>query len=94
MHRLPNGQKKAVIEYNGNFFDLALIFNHDKPGVMGNIATALGKYSINISRMQVRQDEDRVDNIVFLKTDTPIPDDVLKELRDLPMVITVTLLEL
>jgi len=42
----------------------------------------------------VGQDEDGVNNIIFLKTDTPIPNNVLKELRDLSMVITVTLLEL
>jgi len=41
----------------------------------------------------VGQDEDGVNNIIFLKTDTLIPKDVLKELRDLPMVNTVTLLE-
>lgn len=72
---------------------LALIFNLDKPGAIGSIGTTLGKNSINISRMQVGQDEDGVNNIIFLKTDTPIPNNVLKELRDLPMVSTVTLLE-
>ncbi|MDY6790972.1 MAG: phosphoglycerate dehydrogenase [Thermodesulfobacteriota bacterium] len=73
---------------------LALIFNLDKPGAIGSIGTVLGKNDINISRMQVGRDEKGVNNIIFLKTDTPIPDNVLKELRDLPMVITVTLLEL
>lgn len=72
---------------------LALIFNLDKPGAIGSIGTTLGKNGININRMQVGQDEDGVNNIIFLKTDTPIPNNVLKELRDLPMVDTVTLLE-
>lgn len=73
---------------------LALIFNLNKSGAIGSIGTTLGKNDINISRMQVGQDEDGVNNIIFLKTDTPIPNNVLKELRDLSMVITVTLLEL
>ncbi len=72
---------------------LALIFNLDKPGAIGSIGMTLGKNDINISRMQVGQDEDGVNNIIFLKTDTPIPNNVLKELRDLPMINTVTLLE-
>jgi len=65
--------KKVVIKYNGDFFDLALIFNLHKPGTIGSIGATLGENGINMSRMQVGQDEDGVNNIVFLKTDTPIP---------------------
>jgi len=72
---------------------LALIYNLDKPGAIGSIGTTLGKHHINIARMQVGQDEDGVSNIMFLRTDTPIPEDVVKELCDLPMVSTVTPLE-
>jgi D-3-phosphoglycerate dehydrogenase len=73
---------------------LALIYNLDKPGAIGSIGTMLGKHNINISRMQVGQDQDGENNIIFLRTDTPIPDEVLEKLRALPMVNTVTPLEL
>jgi D-3-phosphoglycerate dehydrogenase len=73
---------------------LVLIYNMDKPGAIGSIGTTLGKHAINISRMQVGQDQDGENNIIFLRTDTQIPDDVLEELRALPMVNTVTPLEL
>jgi D-3-phosphoglycerate dehydrogenase len=73
---------------------LALIYNLDKPGAIGSIGTMLGRHNINISRMQVGQDQDGENNIIFLRTDTPIPGDVLDELRNLPMVNTVTPLEL
>ncbi len=69
---------------------LALIYNLDKPGAIGSIGTTLGKHDINISRMQVGQDQDGENNIIFLRTDTRIPDDVLEILRALPMVRTVT----
>lgn len=72
---------------------LALIVNLNKPGAIGSIGKILGENSININRMQVGQDEDGVNTIIFLKTDTPIPNNVLKELRDLPTVNTITLLE-
>jgi len=72
---------------------LALIYNMDKPGAIGSIGTTLGKHDINISRMQVGQDQDGENNIIFLRTDTSIPDAVLSELRALPMVNTVTPLE-
>jgi D-3-phosphoglycerate dehydrogenase len=73
---------------------LALIYNQDKPGAIGSIGTTLGKHDINISRMQVGQDQDGENNIIFLRTDTPITDDALNDLRALPMVNTVTPLEL
>ncbi|CAB5153031.1 D-3-phosphoglycerate dehydrogenase (EC [Olavius algarvensis associated proteobacterium Delta 3] len=72
---------------------LALIYNLDKPGAIGSIGTILGKHNINIARMQVGQDEDGVSNIMFLRTDTPIPENVVTELCELPMVSTVTPLE-
>jgi D-3-phosphoglycerate dehydrogenase len=72
---------------------LALIYNEDKPGAIGSIGTTLGRHAINISRMQVGQDQDGENNIIFLRTDTLIPDDVLAELRSLPQIRTVTPLE-
>jgi len=69
---------------------LALIYNQDKPGAIGSIGTTLGIYKINISRMQVGQDQDGENNIIFLRTDTPITDEALIALRQLPLVNTVT----
>ena len=76
------------------FGHLALILNQDKPGAIGSIGTLLGQHRINISRMQVGQDEEGQNNIIFLRTDTPIPDSVVAELLALPLVREVTPLEL
>lgn len=72
---------------------LALIHNIDRPGSIGEIGTTLGRHKINIGRMQVGQEEEGDRNIIFLCTDTPIPEDVVAELRTLPTVKTVTPLE-
>ncbi len=72
---------------------MALIQNIDKPGSIGEIGTTLGKYNINIGRMQVGQEEDGDRNIIFLTTDTPISEDVVEEMRHLSLVKTVTPLE-
>jgi D-3-phosphoglycerate dehydrogenase len=72
---------------------MALIHNVDRPGAIGSIGTTLGNHDINIGRMQVGQEEEGNRNIVFLSTDTAIPDAVLEELRQLPLVKTVTPLE-
>jgi len=72
---------------------LALIYNIDKPGSIGQIGSLLGQHDINIGRMQVGQEEGGDRNIIFLCTDTPIPESVFEELRALPLVKTAMPLE-
>jgi D-3-phosphoglycerate dehydrogenase / 2-oxoglutarate reductase len=73
---------------------LALIHNMDKPGAIGSIGTVLGANNLNIARMQVGQEKDGERNVIILRTDTPIPDQVVKQLLDLPMVKSVVPLTL
>jgi D-3-phosphoglycerate dehydrogenase len=73
---------------------ILLIYNDDKPGAIGRIGTILGSHDINIGRMQVGQDLAGQSNIVFCQTDTPVPPDVVEELRAAPMVRLVAPLEL
>jgi D-3-phosphoglycerate dehydrogenase len=74
---------------------LLLIFNDDKPGAIGSIGTVLGKHNINIARMHVgRERKKGARNVIFLDTDTPAPPKTLKEIRALPLVKSVTPLEL
>jgi D-3-phosphoglycerate dehydrogenase len=72
---------------------MALIFNQDVPGSIGEIGTTLGKHQINIGRMQVGQEAGGDRNIIFLCTDTPIPAEVIEELRSLRTVKIVIPLE-
>jgi len=73
---------------------LSLIHNIDKPGAIGQMGETLGKHSINISRMMVGREDDGDRNIIFLRTDTPVPADVVKEIEDLELVIHMTTFEL
>lgn len=73
---------------------LTLIHNLNIPGEIGAIGTLLGDNKINISRMTVGEARDGDRNIVFLRTDSPLSDDILNGLRDLPMAKSVTYLEL
>jgi len=73
---------------------IALIHNVDEPGAIGSIGSVLGDYRINIARMHVGRDEEGDRNIIILCTDTLIPDNVIESLRSLPLVMTVTPLEL
>ncbi|MBC2704009.1 phosphoglycerate dehydrogenase [Desulfobacula sp.] len=73
---------------------LSLIHNLDKPGSIGSMGVTLGKHDINISRMMVGREEDGQRNIIFLRTDTPIPPEVVKEIEDLELVISLKTFEL
>ena len=71
-----------------------LIHNHDKPGAIGRIGMLLSDHEINISRMRVGQEEGGNKTMIFIRTDTEIPEEVLEKLRELPLNITVTAFEL
>jgi D-3-phosphoglycerate dehydrogenase len=73
---------------------LGLIHNVDKPGSIGSIGNTLGKHHINISRMMVGREEDGQRNIIFLKTDTPVPPDVIAEIEALELVVSMKTFEL
>ncbi|RLC01641.1 MAG: phosphoglycerate dehydrogenase [Deltaproteobacteria bacterium] len=73
---------------------LSLIHNVDKPGSIGSMGMTLGKHNINISRMTVGREEDGQRNIIVLKTDSPVPSEVVKEIEDLELVISMKTFEL
>ncbi len=71
-----------------------LIYNLDKPGVIGMIGTILGKNNVNINRMQVGQEPKKQQNIILLSTDIPVNDKVLEELQSQENVFSVKRIEL
>ncbi len=73
---------------------LLFIRNMDKPGAIGSIGTVLGRHNVNIARMHVGQEKDGGRNVIFLDTDICTPPEAVEELRALPMVKSVTPLEL
>jgi D-3-phosphoglycerate dehydrogenase len=73
---------------------LLLIYNTDEPGAIGSIGTVLGKHNVNIARMHVGREKKGDRNVIFLDTDTPASPETLDELRALPVVKSVTPLEL
>jgi D-3-phosphoglycerate dehydrogenase / 2-oxoglutarate reductase len=60
-----------------------LIYNIDTPGTIGAIGTCLGRHQVNISMMDVGQVLERGENIIFLRTDTSVPQHVVEELLSL-----------
>ena len=71
-----------------------LIFNHDRPGVVGAIGTLLGEARINISRMQLGLVREREEAAMLVNVDQMPADAVMERLRALPHMITAQLVDL
>lgn len=73
---------------------LALIHNLDEPGAIGSIANVLGDNNINISQMQVGTAIGGDNNIILIKTDVPMTDEIKNKVQELPKVKSIQTFEL
>ena len=65
---------------------MIVIQNIDKPGVIGNVGTLLGRHNINIGRFQLGRLRDRA--LCMVNIDTPADEKVIEELKSLPNILT------
>jgi len=72
---------------------MLVLYNYDKPGVIGNIGMSLGDNNINIARLHLSRELVDSQALVVLSIDSLLPENVLRKLRELPNVISVTQLE-
>lgn len=65
-----------------------VIRNWDRPGVIGNIGTTLGRRGINIAHMHIGRSAPGGSAVALVHVDTPVPKEVLKEIETLPNIIS------
>jgi len=73
---------------------MLVLYNSDKPGVIGNIGTTLGNNNVNIARLHLGREQADQRALVILSTDSAVPENVLQKLRNLPHVIAVKSLKM
>ena len=73
---------------------MLVLYNYDRPGVIGNITTTLGNDNVNIARLHLGREQVEGKALVVLSTDTLISSDTLKKLKDLPNIISITRIEM
>jgi D-3-phosphoglycerate dehydrogenase len=65
--------------------EYVLLTHHvDRPGIVGDVGTILGKANINISQMQVGRTTKRGPALMLLFVDEPIPPETLREIQAMP----------
>ncbi|MCX7914220.1 MAG: phosphoglycerate dehydrogenase [Thermodesulfovibrionales bacterium] len=69
--------------------NMLFLYNNDKPGVIGNIGTLLGKNGINIGRMHFGRETPGGLAISVVNVDSPVDDRIIEELKALPNIIDV-----
>jgi D-3-phosphoglycerate dehydrogenase len=69
--------------------ELLLIYNNDKPGVIGNIGTLMGKNNINIARMHFGRESAGGMAISVVSVDSAPAPEVMEEIKKLPNILSV-----
>ena len=65
---------------------MIVIRNIDRPGVIGNVGTTLGRHHINIGRFQLGRLKDRA--LCMVNIDTPADDRVIQDIESLPNILS------
>jgi D-3-phosphoglycerate dehydrogenase len=66
--------------------NIVFIRNADKPGVIGKLGTTLGESDINIGSFVLGRSPSHAHAVGVINTDTPVPDDVLGKIAQIPAV--------
>lgn len=88
-----SGKHPRIVRFGQIYMDaipegyMLIIQNIDKPGVIGNLGTTLGRHDINIGRFQLGRREGRA--LCIINIDTPADESVIDDIARLPNILTV-----
>ncbi len=74
--------------------NMLVMYNNDKPGVIGSIGTIMGKNNINIARMHFGRESAGGNAISVVNIDSSISDELLEEIKKLPNILDVKVINL
>jgi D-3-phosphoglycerate dehydrogenase len=90
---LFGGDKPRLVEIKGIPIEAELgrhmlyVTNEDKPGFIGRLGTLLGEAGVNIATFHLGRSAPGADAIALVEIDQPVTENLLAELRRLPMVM-------
>lgn len=74
--------------------NMLFMFNNDKPGVIGNIGSYLGRNDINIARMHFGRETAGGMAISVVSIDSPLTSQQLEEIKKMPNILSVRVVNL
>lgn len=73
---------------------MLFMYNNDRPGVIGNIGSYLGKCNINIARMHFGRESQGGMAISVVSIDSPLSESQLEDLKKMPNILSLRVVEL
>ncbi|MGD0281217.1 MAG: phosphoglycerate dehydrogenase [Dissulfurispiraceae bacterium] len=73
---------------------MLVMYNNDKPGVIGNIGTIMGTNNINIARMHFGRESAGGRAISVVNIDSQVSDELLEKLRHFPNILDVKVINI
>jgi len=73
---------------------ILVLYNEDRPGMVGLIGQVLGEAGINIAMMNLTRHKINGKAVSLVNIDSPVPDALLEELRTHPSILAVSQIEL
>ena len=73
---------------------MLFMYNNDRPGVIGNIGSYLGKCNINIARMHFGRESQGGMAISVVNIDSPLSESQLEDLKKMPNILSLRVVEL
>lgn len=74
--------------------NLLLIYNEDKPGVIGNVGTLLAQNNVNIARLHLGREIAGATAVSVWSIDAPLTKDLIGKVLDIPNIISAKVIEL
>ena len=74
--------------------DMIVIQNWDRPGIIGNLGTLLGKHSINIASMTFGREKPGGAAISVFNVDSPVSSEVLDKIKKLENILAVKVIKI
>lgn len=74
--------------------DMVMIQNWDKPGIIGNLGTIMGKHGINIAAMTFGRRAPGGEALSILNIDSPISSELLEKMKKIENILSVKLIKL
>ena len=74
--------------------EMLVIQNLDKPGIIGNLGTLLGKHNINIAAMTFGREKPGGEAISLLNVDSPITADILDKIKKTENILSVKVINI
>lgn len=97
---LSSNKQPRIVKVDEYYVELAptgemvFIRNWDKPGIIGNLGTLLGKHDINIAAMTFGRDKPGGKSISVLNVDSPVSAQIQEKIKKLENILTVKVIRL